>query len=223
MIIANDLKKIYELSADNKVAALDGVSLSIKTGEFVSIMGKSGAGKSTLLHMLGGLDNPTSGTVSYDGVCITSMNERDRATFRLNNIGFVFQSYYLIPELTVKENILLPAQLLKAPYDKAHYEQLLDMLEIGDRLEHLPQQLSGGQMQRVAIARALINKPAVVLCDEPTGNLDSAAGDNVRALLLKLHETLKTTLVVVSHDEMFSTISERTVIIRDGKIQESEI
>lgn len=222
MIIANDLRKIYELSADNKVAALDGVSLTIKTGEFVSIMGKSGSGKSTLLHMLGGLDNPTSGTVSYDDVCITKMNERDRATFRLNHIGFVFQSYYLIPELTVKENILLPALLLKTPYDKNHYEQLLDVLEIGDRLEHRPQQLSGGQMQRVAIARALINKPSVVLCDEPTGNLDSVAGDKVKTLLLKLHQTLKTTLIVVSHDEMFSTISERNIIIRDGKIQEGQ-
>lgn len=196
------------------------MSLTIEDGQFVSIMGKSGSGKSTLLHMIGGLDMPTSGSVMYDDVCITDMTEQQRTDFRLHNIGFVFQSYHLIPELTVEENILLPSRLRGGDPDKAYYEQLIEMLSLGDRLTHRPSQLSGGQVQRAAIARALINKPAVVLCDEPTGNLDSAASDTVKQLLLRVHETLGTTLIVVSHDKMFSAVSDRNIVICDGKIEE---
>lgn len=223
MITVKELTKVYELSRDNRVIALGGVSLTIKDGQFVSIMGKSGSGKSTLLHMIGGLDIPTSGSVMYDDVCITDMTEQQRTDFRLHNIGFVFQSYHLIPELTVEENILLPSRLRGGDPDAAYYAQLIEMLSLGDRLTHLPTQLSGGQIQRAAIARALINKPAVVLCDEPTGNLDSAAGDNVKQLLLQVHKALGTTLIVVSHDKMFSTISDRNIVICDGKIEEDAL
>ena len=198
--------------------ALNGVSIQIEEGEAVCIMGKSGSGKSTLLHMLGGLDTPTSGTVRYQELCLTDMPEKKLSQFRREHIGFVFQEYNLIPELSVQENILFPAMLLKKQVPKAYWEQLVEALALGDRLSHLPSQLSGGQQQRTAIARALINQPEVILCDEPTGNLDSESGEAVKNILFQLHQELQQTMVIVTHDPEFAKSAGRTLHIKDGKI-----
>ena len=181
-------------------------------------MGKSGSGKSTLLHMLGGLDTPTSGTVRYQELCLTDMPEKKLSQFRREHIGFAFQEYNLIPELSVQENILFPAMLLKKQVPKAYWEQLVEALALGDRLSHLPSQLSGGQQQRTAIARALINQPEVILCDEPTGNLDSESGEAVKNILFQLHQELQQTMVIVTHDPEFAKSAGRTLHIKDGKI-----
>ena len=218
MIATHELTKIYGREDSAKVYALNGVSIQIEEGEAVCIMGKSGSGKSTLLHMLGGLDTPTSGTVRYQELCLTDMPEKKLSQFRREHIGFVFREYNLIPELSVQENILFPAMLLEKQVPKAYWEQLVEALALGDRLSHLPSQLSGGQQQRTATARALINQPEVILCDEPTGNLDSESGEAVKNILFQLHQELQQTMVIVTHDPEFAKSAGRTLHIKDGKI-----
>jgi ABC-type lipoprotein export system ATPase subunit len=213
MITAENLCKTYG-SGENAVNALNGVNLTIGDGELVAVVGKSGSGKSTLLNLLGGLDSATSGRVLYNDIDITKMNEAALADFRLRKIGFVFQFYDLIPELTAEENILLPARLAKNK--AADLSDLAERLGLTDRMKHYPAQLSGGQQQRASIARALINNPDVLLCDEPTGNLDQRTGDNVMELLLQLNKTEKRTIVIVTHNPEISARCGRTIEISDG-------
>ncbi len=217
MITTENLCKTYG-SGEGAVNALRNVDLTISDGELVAIVGKSGSGKSTLLNLLGGLDSATSGRVLYNDVDITKMNEAALADFRLRKIGFVFQFYDLIPELTAEENILLPAQLAKNK--SADLSDLAERLGLTDRLKHYPAQLSGGQQQRAAIARALINNPDVLLCDEPTGNLDQKTGDDVMELLLQLNKTEKRTIVIVTHNPEISARCGRTIEIADGALTE---
>ena len=213
MISVQNLRKTYG-SGEGAVNALRSVDLAINDGELVAIVGKSGSGKSTLLNLLGGLDSATSGRIIYNDIDITKMKETALADFRLHKIGFVFQFYDLIPELTAEENILLPAQLAKNK--QADLSSLAERLGISDRLKHYPSQLSGGQQQRVAIARALVNNPNVLLCDEPTGNLDQKTGDDVMELLLQLNKIEKRTIVIVTHNPEISARCGRTIEISDG-------
>lgn len=213
MIVAENLCKTYG-TGEGAVNALCNVDLTIEDGEFVAIVGKSGRGKSTLLNLLGGLDSVTSGRVLYNDVDITKLGEPALADFRLHKIGFVFQFYDLLPELTAEENIMLPAQLAKNK--SADISALVERLGLTDRMKHYPSQLSGGQQQRAAIARALINNPDVLLCDEPTGNLDQKTGDDVMELLLKLNKTEKRTIVIVTHNPEIAARCERTIEISDG-------
>lgn len=213
MIVAENLCKTYG-TGEGAVNALCNVDLTIEDGEFVAIVGKSGSGKSTLLNLLGGLDSETSGRVLYNDVDITKLGEPALADFRLRKIGFVFQFYDLLPELTAEENIMLPAQLAKNK--SADISALVERLGLTDRMKHYPSQLSGGQQQRAAIARALINNPDVLLCDEPTGNLDQKTGDDVMELLLKLNKTEKRTIVIVTHNPEIAARCERTIEILDG-------
>lgn len=225
MITITDLTKTYQTSENMKIKALDNLSLDINDGELLFIMGKSGSGKSTLLHMLGGLDKPTSGSIRYGGTEITGMTENKLSVFRRDNIGFVFQEYNLIPELTAEENIKYPVFLAGKSTDKQLWDFLIEALQLGDRLSHLPSQLSGGQQQRVAIARALLPDPQVVLCDEPTGNLDSEASATVQNVLFQLNDRLNKTIVVVTHDHEFAQkgAGKRIVTIKDGVIEREEI
>lgn len=216
MITVNNLKKSYNLGGG--INALNDVSFNISDGELVFVMGKSGSGKSTLLHMLGGLDKPTSGSVKYDGKEITSLSENALSVFRRDNIGYIFQDYNLIPELTAEENIKYPAYLAKKKVNPELWNYLVDALDINDRLSHLPSQLSGGQQQRVAIARALLFNPRVVLCDEPTGNLDSASSAAVQDVLFRLNNELHKTIVIVTHDNEFAAKGGRIIRLKDGKI-----
>lgn len=219
MIKLKNITKIYKTGNSAEVKALNGISLEINQGELVFIMGKSGSGKSTLLHITGGLDKPTSGTVEYDDTEITHMNENQLSDFRRSNIGFVFQDYNLIPELNAEENIKYPALLAKKRIDADLWSFLIASLELKDRLSHFPYQLSGGQQQRVAIARALLTDPCVVLCDEPTGNLDSRSACAVQQVLFELNRELKKTVIIVTHDMEFANKgSGRIVNIRDGEI-----
>ncbi len=213
MIVAENLCKSYG-TGEGAVNALCNVDLTIEDGEFVAIVGKSGSGKSTLLNLLGGLDSVTSGRVLYNDVDITKLGEPALADFRLHKIGFVFQFYDLLPELTAEENIMLPAQLAKNK--SADISALVERLGLTDRMKHYPSQLSGGQQQRAAIARALINNPDVLLCDEPTGNLDQKTGDDVMELLLQLNKTEKRTIVIVTHNPEIAARCERTIEISDG-------
>lgn len=213
MISVQNLCKTYG-SGESSVNALRNVDLTIKDGEFLAIIGKSGSGKSTLLNLLGGLDSATSGRILYNDIDITKMKETALADFRLHKIGFVFQFYDLIPELTAEENILLPAQLVKNK--SADISAIAERLGLSDRLKHYPSQLSGGQQQRVAIARALINNPDMLLCDEPTGNLDQKTGDDVMELLLQLNKTDNRTIVIVTHNPEIAARCERTIEIADG-------
>mgnify|MGYP004473401923 FL=1 len=215
MIKFEDLCKTYG-SGESAVDALRSVDLTIRDGEIAAIIGKSGSGKSTLLNLMGGLDSATSGRVLYNDVDIMKMSEASLADFRLRKIGFVFQFYDLLPELTAEENILLPAQL--AGNKSADVTALAERLGLADRLKHYPSQLSGGQQQRAAIARALINDPDVLLCDEPTGNLDQKTGDDVMELLLQLNRTEKRTIVIVTHDPEISARCSRTIEIADGAL-----
>ena len=215
MIIVENLCKIYG-SGERAVNALCNVNLTIEDGELVAIIGKSGSGKSTLLNLLGGLDSAASGSVLYNDIDITKASENVLADFRLQKIGFVFQFYDLLPELTAEENILLPAQLAKNK--SADISALAERLGLTDRLKHYPSQLSGGQQQRAAIARALINNPDVLLCDEPTGNLDQKTGDDVMELLLQLNKTEKRTIVIVTHNPEIAARCERIIEIADGTL-----
>ena len=212
-----DLKKYYG-SGDTTVKALDGVSLDIGNGEFVSIVGTSGSGKSTLLHMLGGLDKPTSGKVIVDGKDIFSLKKDELTIFRRRKIGFVFQSYNLVPVLNVYENIVLSIELDGNAIDKAYVDKIISTLGLESKLNNLPGQLSGGQQQRVAIARALAAKPAIVLADEPTGNLDSRTSLDVLGLLKITSEKFRQTIVMITHNEEIAQMADRIVRIEDGRI-----
>ena len=212
-----DLKKYYG-AGDTLVKALDGVNLSVELGEFVAIVGTSGSGKSTLLHMLGGLDRPTSGKVWVDGKDISLLKDEQLTIFRRRKIGFVFQSYNLVPVLNVYENIVLPVELDGNPVDAKYVEDIIEILGLKQKKFSLPSQLSGGQQQRVAIARALAAKPAILLADEPTGNLDSATSQDVLSLLKVTSSRFGQTVVMITHNEEIAQMADRIVRIEDGKI-----
>ena len=212
-----DLKKYYG-SGDTQVKALDGVDLSIQQGEFVAIVGTSGSGKSTLLHMLGGLDRPTSGTVTVDGKDIFALKDEALTIFRRRKVGFVFQSYNLVPVLSVWENIVLPVELDGRNVDEAYVEEVIVTLGLDKKLRNLPGQLSGGQQQRVAIARALATKPAILLADEPTGNLDSRTSQDVLSLMKVTGQKFAQTMVMITHNEEIAQMADRIVRIEDGRI-----
>ena len=220
---AQGLKKIYG-SGDNAVHALDGVDLRVEKGEFVAIVGTSGSGKSTLLHMLGGLDRPTEGTVTVDGQEIFALKEEALTIFRRRKIGFVFQSYNLVPVLNVYENIVLPIDLDGGKVNKDFVQQIVQTLGLGERLDALPNQLSGGQQQRVAIARALAlhralaAAPAIILADEPTGNLDSKTSQDVLSLLKVTSQKFAQTIVMITHNEEIAQLADRIIRIEDGRI-----
>ena len=213
----NDLLKIYG-SGDTEVRALDGVNLQIENGEFVAIVGTSGSGKSTLLHMLGGLDRPTSGRVIVDGKNIFSLKDEALTIFRRRKIGFVFQSYNLVPVLNVYENIVLPIELDGGKVNKEFVQRIVQTLGLDGRLDALPSQLSGGQQQRVAIARALAAAPAIILADEPTGNLDSKTSQDVLGLLKVTSQKFSQTIVMITHNEEIAQMADRIIRIEDGKI-----
>ena len=213
----SNLKKIYG-SGDAAVHALDGVSFSVDKGEFVAIVGTSGSGKSTLLHMLGGLDRPTSGDVTVDGQKLFSLKDDDLTVFRRRKIGFVFQNYNLVPSLNVYENIVLPIQLDGNTPDAEYINSIVETLGLGSKLKNLASNLSGGQQQRVAIARALSTKPAIILADEPTGNLDSKTSLDVLKLLKMTSEKYSQTIVIITHDEQLAQMADRIVRIEDGRI-----
>ena len=212
-----DLRKIYG-SGDTEVKALDGVCLSVEHGEFVAIVGTSGSGKSTLLHMLGGLDRPTSGSVTVDGKDIFGLKDEALTIFRRRKIGFVFQSYNLVPVLNVYENIVLPIQLDGRKVDEKFIGQIVKTLGLDGRLDALPSQLSGGQQQRVAIARALAAAPAIILADEPTGNLDSKTSQDVLSLLKVTSQKFSQTIVMITHNEEIAQLADRIIRIEDGRI-----
>ena len=212
-----DLRKVYG-SGDTEVRALDGVDLTVEKGEFVAVVGTSGSGKSTLLHMLGGLDRPTGGTVTVDGKELSAMRDEELTIFRRRKIGFVFQNYNLVPVLNVYENIVLPIQLDGNAPDKAYVERISETLGLEAKLQNLPNNLSGGQQQRVAIARALAAKPAIILADEPTGNLDSATSLDVMGLLKVTAQKFSQTIVMITHNEELAQMADRIIRIEDGRI-----
>ena len=212
-----DLRKVYG-SGDTEVRALDGVDLTVEKGEFVAVVGTSGSGKSTLLHMLGGLDRPTSGTVTVDGRELSALKDEELTIFRRRKIGFVFQNYNLVPVLNVYENIVLPIQLDGEAPDRGYVDQIIETLGLGNKLQNLPNNLSGGQQQRVAIARALAAKPAIILADEPTGNLDSATSLDVMGLLKVTAQKFSQTIVMITHNEELAQMADRIIRIEDGRI-----
>ncbi len=212
-----NLKKYYG-SGDTVVKALDGVNLSVSDGEFAAIVGTSGSGKSTLLHMLGGLDRPTDGSVEVEGSNIFSLKDDALTIFRRRKIGFIFQSYNLVPVLNVYENIVLPIELDGNKIDKPHIETIIETLGLTSKVDSLPNQLSGGQQQRVAIARALASKPAIILADEPTGNLDSKTSLDVMGLLKVTSERFSQTTVMITHNEEIAQMADRIIRIEDGRI-----
>ena len=216
---ASNLTKIYG-SGENEVHALDGVNFSVEKGEFVAIVGTSGSGKSTLLHMLGGLDRPTGGSVEVDGNEIFSLKDEELTIFRRRKIGFVFQNYNLVPVLNVYENIVLPVQLDGKAPDASYIDSIIETLGLERKLENLPNNLSGGQQQRVAIARALASKPAIILADEPTGNLDSKTSQDVLGLLKVTSQKYGQTIVMITHNEEIAQLADRIIRIEDGKIVE---
>lgn len=217
-IRVKNLCKVYG-TKDAKIMALDHINMEIGEGEFVAVMGASGSGKSTLLHLLGGLDRADSGSVEYFGENLLDMNDVQLSDFRLHNIGFIFQAYNLFPELSVYENILLPFRMDHRKGGKKEAQELMELLGLMDRRNHLPQQLSGGQQQRVAIARAMVMKPRVLLCDEPTGNLDRSSGKAVMGLLQRLHKEYGMTIVMVTHDEVLAGKTERILRMCDGRFE----
>ena len=212
-----NLRKIYG-SGDTEVRALDGVNLSVDSGEFVAIVSTSGSGKSTLLHMLGGLDRPTSGSVIVDGKDIFSLKDEALTIFRRRKIGFVFQSYNLVPVLNARENIVLPIQLDGRQVDEDFLDKIVNTLGLEKKLGSLPSQLSGGQQQRVAIARALAAAPAIILADEPTGNLDSRTSQDVLSLLKVTSQKFAQTIVMITHNEEIAQTADRIIRIEDGRI-----
>ena len=214
---AVNLRKIYG-QGETEVRALDGINLEVEKGEFVAIVGTSGSGKSTLLHIIGGLDNPTSGQVIVDGQNLSHMTDEELTIFRRRNIGFVFQQYNLVPMLNVWENIVLPVKLDGKKIEKGYVNEIIDTLGIRTKLENLPSALSGGQQQRVAIARALAAKPAILLADEPTGNLDSKTSDEVIALLKMTAKKYGQTIVMITHDDEIAQVADRILVIEDGQV-----
>ncbi len=213
----SNLKKYYE-NGENLVKAIDNANIDIKEGEFVAIVGKSGSGKSTLLHMMGGLDNPTEGKVYINDKDIFSLKEEELAIFRRKNIGFIFQNFNLIPSLNVWENITLPVGLDGKEINKPFVTDIINSLGLESKVDALPNTLSGGQQQRVAIARALVARPAIILADEPTGNLDSKTSDEVMSLLKTMIKKYNQTLVMITHDETIAQMADRVIYIEDGKV-----
>ena len=216
------VKKIYG-SGDNQVVALDEIDLSVEKGEFVAIVGASGSGKSTLLHILGSVDKPTQGSVMIEGTDLSNLNQTQAAVFRRRKVGLVYQFYNLIPTITVKRNILIPLLLDKKKPNQALFEQIVESLGIADKLEALPSQLSGGQQQRVAIARALIYRPALLLADEPTGNLDQKNSREIVDMLKLSNRNLNQTTLIITHDEKVALEADRIIVIEDGRIISDEL
>ncbi len=214
---AVDLRKVYG-QGETEVVALDNVNLEVEKGEFAAIVGTSGSGKSTMLHIIGGLDNPTSGQVIVDGQDLSHMTADELTIFRRRNIGFVFQQYNLVPMLNVWENIILPVKLDGKNIEKSYIDEIVDTLGIGSKLKNMPNALSGGQQQRVAIARALAAKPAILLADEPTGNLDSKTSQDVLGLLKVTSQRFNQTIVMITHNEEIAQMADRILQIEDGKI-----
>ena len=212
-----NVRKVYG-ARNNQVVALDHINLSVQKGEFVAIVGASGSGKSTLLHILGSVDKPTDGKVLIEGTDISTMNRTQAAIFRRRKVGLVYQFYNLIPTLTVRKNILMPLLLDKRNPNKEYFEKIVHSLGIEDKLEALPSQLSGGQQQRVAIARSLIYRPALLLADEPTGNLDRKNGEEIIDLLKLSNRNLEQTILLITHDEKIALEEDRVITIEDGKI-----
>ena len=216
------LSKIYG-KGDTEVRALDDVSFTVPKGQFVAIIGPSGSGKSTLLHILGGVDTPTDGHVYVDGTDITTLDETALAIFRRRQIGLIYQFYNLIPILTVEENMTLPLLLDDKKVDRAHFDSLVQVLGLQHRLGHLPSELSGGQQQRVSIGRALMNNPAILLADEPTGNLDSKNSKEIVELLRQFNKALNQTIIIITHDERIALDADRVIAVEDGKIVKDEV
>ena len=217
IVRTKNLKKYYKLG-DNTVKALDGVDFQVEEGKFTAIVGKSGSGKSTLLHMIGGLDVPTDGQVIVDGRDLSQLNKEQLAIFRRRKVGFVFQSYNLVQDLNVYENVILPVELDGARVDKVFVDEILDLLKLDEKRESLPCTLSGGQQQRVAIARALASKPSIILADEPTGNLDTATSHDVMGLLRVVAKQFHQTIVLITHDWDIAQLADKIVRIEDGRI-----
>lgn len=215
------VRKLYG-SGENQVAALDGVSLSVEKGEFVAIIGASGSGKSTLLHIIGSVDHPTEGRVIIEGTDISGLSRKQSAIFRRRKVGLVYQFYNLIPTLTIRKNILMPLMLDKRKPNREYFEQIVDSLGIADKLEFLPNQLSGGQQQRAAIARSLVYRPALLLADEPTGNLDQKNSREIIDMLKLSNRNLKQTIVLITHDEKVALEADRIIAIGDGRIISDE-
>ncbi len=212
------LKKYYK-QGGNTVKALDGVDFRVKEQEFVAIIGKSGSGKSTLLHMVGGLDTPTEGEVIVSGRSLNGLTKEELAIFRRRKVGFIFQNYNLVPDLTIYENIVLPIELDGKRIDYGFVEELLDVLKLTEKREAFPGNLSGGQQQRAAIARAVASKPAIILADEPTGNLDTASGHDVLGLLKAAAKQFQQTIVLITHDQDIAQLADRIVCIEDGRLK----
>ncbi len=221
ILTCEGVRKMYG-SGNNQVAALDGIDLTVSKGEFVAIIGASGSGKSTLLHILGSVDKPTSGKVTIDGTDLSKLNQTQAAIFRRRKVGLVYQFYNLIPTLTVQKNILMPLALDKKKPNKEYFEKIVRSLGIAERLEALPNQLSGGQQQRVAIARSLIYRPALLLADEPTGNLDQKNSKEIIDMLKLSNRNLEQTIVLITHDEKVALEAERIITIEDGHIISDE-
>ncbi|MDF2857541.1 MAG: peptide transporter ATP-binding protein [Neobacillus sp.] len=217
-----NLSKVYG-KGETAVKALDDVSFSVKKGEFVTIIGPSGSGKSTLLHLLGGVDRPTSGKVLVDNTDIYQLDETQLAIFRRRQIGLIYQFYNLIPILTVEENITLPILLDDHKVDPKQFEKIVNTLGLNNRLNHLPNQLSGGQQQRVSIGRALVSNPAIMLADEPTGNLDSKNSNEIMELLKMFNKAFNQTLIVITHDERIALQADRVISMEDGRIAKDEV
>ena len=216
------LSKIYG-KGDTEVRALDDVSFTVPKGQFVAIIGPSGSGESTLLHILGGVDTPTDGHVYVDGTDITTLDETALAIFRRRQIGLIYQFYNLIPILTVEENMTLPLLLDGKKVDRVHFDSLVQVLGLQHRLGHLPSELSGGQQQRVSIGRALMNNPAILLADEPTGNLDSKNSKEIVELLRQFNKALNQTVIIITHDERIALDADRVIAVEDGKIVKDEV
>ena len=221
ILTCEGVRKIYG-SGNNQVAALDGIDLTVGKGEFVAVIGASGSGKSTLLHILGSVDKPTSGKVTIDGTDLAKLNQIQAAIFRRRKVGLVYQFYNLIPTLTVQKNILMPLALDKKKPNKEYFERIVRSLGIAERLEALPNQLSGGQQQRVAIARSLIYRPALLLADEPTGNLDQKNSREIIDMLKLSNRNLEQTIVLITHDEKVALEADRIITIEDGHIISDE-
>jgi putative ABC transport system ATP-binding protein len=217
LVSARDLTRVYG-EGEASVRALDGITVSFPAGRFTAIMGPSGSGKSTLMHILAGLDRPTSGSVSLDGLALEGLSDKELTEVRRDKVGFVFQSFNLLPVLTAEENILLPLSIAGRKPDGAWVNRLVDTVKLGDRLTHRPAELSGGQQQRVAVARALVSRPSVMFADEPTGNLDSTTGGEILALLRDSVDTLGQTTVMVTHDAHAAAIADRVLFLADGHI-----
>lgn len=218
VVSLSDVTKIYG-RGDTRVRALKGIDLVINKGEFTSIMGPSGSGKSTMLHVIAGLDNPTKGVVTVGGIDITHLKDKELTELRRSRIGFIFQSFNLVPTLNVEDNILLPMQLSNQKIDKEWMSRVVQVLGLSDRLKHRPSELSGGQQQRVAVARALVARPAIIVADEPTGNLDSKTSDEVLSILRQAVDEFGQSVIMVTHNPAVASVSDRVIVVSDGFIK----